>query len=171
MKQELLISQEMIRARVKELALKISADSSDKEPVLVGILNGAVFFLADIAREMSIPLKIDFIRAASYGSGSSSSGNVCLTKGIELAIKDKPVILVEDIVDTGLTLSKISDIIRSQSPESVKICALIDKIERRETDIKIDYSGFQIKEGFLVGYGLDYDEQFRYLKDIYKLTF
>jgi len=171
MKQELLFSQNTISSRTKELASQISADYSEKEPVIVGVLNGAVFFLADIVREMTIPLKIDFIRAASYGAGCSSSGSVRLTKGLEIPIKDKPVILVEDIVDTGLTLSKISDIIMEQGPESVKICSLIDKQERRENNIVIDYCGFQVKEGFLVGYGLDYDEQYRYLKDIYILRF
>jgi hypoxanthine phosphoribosyltransferase len=171
MKQELLIPQQTIKSRIKELALQISADYSGKEPVVVGVLNGAIFFLADIAREMTIPLKIDFIRAASYGAGNSSSGSVRLTKGLEIPIKDKPVILVEDIVDTGLTLSKILDIIREQNPESIKICSLIDKQERREKDIVIDYCGFQVKEGFIVGYGLDYNEQFRCLRDIYKLHF
>jgi len=171
MKQELLIHQETIKSRIKELARRISSDYSGKEPVFVGILNGSVFFFADIAREMTIPLKIDFIRAASYGSGNSSSGSVRLTKGLEIPVKDKPVILVEDIVDTGLTLSKILDIITEQSPESIKICALIDKQERRKKDITIDYCGFQVEEGFLVGYGLDYNEQFRCLNDIYKLHF
>jgi hypoxanthine phosphoribosyltransferase len=171
MKQDLLFSQQAISSRTKELASQISADYAGKEPVVVGILNGAVFFFTDIVREITLPLKIDFIRAASYGSGNSSSGSVILTKGLEIPVKNKPVILVEDIVDTGLTLSKIMDIISVQNPESVKICALIDKLERREKKIQIDYCGFQVKEGFLVGYGLDYNEQYRCLCDIYKLRF
>jgi hypoxanthine phosphoribosyltransferase len=166
MRQEILISQETISARIRELALQISADHEGKEPVVVGILNGSVFFLADIVREMTIPVKIDFIRAKSYGAGTSTSGVVTMTKGLELPVKDRPVILVEDIVDTGLTLSRITDIIREKCPESIRICALIDKEERRETGITIDYCGFKVKEGFLVGYGLDYDEQYRCLKDI-----
>jgi hypoxanthine phosphoribosyltransferase len=169
MKQELLIPQNVIESRIKELASQISADYIGKEPVVVGVLNGAVFFLADIVREVTIPLKIDFIRAASYGSGVSSCGDVRLTKGLEIPITNKPVIIVEDIVDTGLTLSKILDIMMEQNPESIKICALIDKQERRETEISIDYCGFKVKEGFLVGYGLDYNEQFRCMKAIYKL--
>jgi len=169
MKKELIISQKMIHDRVIELASQISRDYRGNEPVLVGVLTGAVFFLTDLAREMTIPAKMDFVRAASYGSGSSSSGSVQLTKDLEIQVRDKPVILVEDIVDTGLTLSKISDIMRKKAAESVKICALIDKHERREKNITIDYCGFQVSEGFLVGYGLDYNEQFRCLKDIYKL--
>jgi len=169
MKKELIISQEMIHARVMELASQISSDYHGKEPVLIGVLNGAVFFLTDLAREMTIPVKMDFVRAVSYGSGSSSSGSVRLTKGLEIQTRDKPVILIEDIIDTGLTLSKILDIMREKSPESIKICALIDKQERREKNISVDYCGFKLDEGFLVGYGLDYNEQFRCLKDIYKL--
>jgi len=171
MEQELLIHRSAINARIKELASLISADYRGKEPVLVGVLNGAVFFFSDLAREMTVPIKIDFIRAASYGACNSSSGSVRLTKGLEIPVKDKPVILVEDIVDTGLTLSKILDIMSAYSPESIRICSLIDKQERREKDIVIDYCGFQVKEGFLVGYGLDYNEEFRCLRDIYKLHF
>ena len=169
MKKELIISQETIHARVMELASQISSDYHGKEPVLIGVLNGAVFFLTDLAREMTIPVKMDFVRAVSYGSDSSSSGSVRLTKGLEIQARDKPVILIEDIIDTGLTLSKILDIMMEKSPESIKICALIDKQERREKNISVDYCGFKLDEGFLVGYGLDYNEQFRCLKDIYKL--
>lgn len=169
MKKELIISQETIHARVMELASQISSDYQGREPVLIGVLNGAVFFLTDLAREMTIPVKMDFVRAVSYGSGSSSSGSVRLTKGLEIQARDKPVILIEDIIDTGLTLSKILDIMREKSPESIKICALIDKQERRKKNISVDYCGFKVDEGFLVGYGLDYNEQFRCLKDIYKL--
>jgi len=171
MKQELLIPQAKIRSRILELASQISSDYSGKEPVFVGVLNGAVFFFTDIVREMTIPLQIDFVRAASYGAGDSSSGHVRLTKGLERPVKDKPVILVEDIIDTGLTISKIMDIIGEQYPESIRLCSLIDKQERREKDIVIDYCGFQVKEGFIVGYGLDYNEQYRGLKDIYTLHF
>jgi hypoxanthine phosphoribosyltransferase len=169
MNKKLVISQKMIHARVKELASQISHDYQGKEPVLVGVLNGAVFFLTDLAREMTIPVSIDFVRAVSYSSGSTSSGSVLLTKDLELQVRDRPVIVIEDIVDTGLTLSKLLDIIGKKAPESIKICALIDKQERREKNISVDYCGFQVKEGFLVGYGLDYNEQFRCLKDVYRL--
>jgi hypoxanthine phosphoribosyltransferase len=171
MEQELLIPQHVIQSRIRDLASQISSDYSGKELVVVGVLNGAVFFFVDIVREIMVPLKIDFIRAASYGSGSSSCGDVRLTKSLEIPVKDKPVLLIEDIVDTGLTLSKIMDIIWEQKPESVKICTLIDKLERREKKITVDYCGFQVNEGFLVGYGLDYNEQYRCMRDIYKLHF
>jgi hypoxanthine phosphoribosyltransferase len=169
LKKELLFPRMVIQARVKELAGQISGDYSDREPVVLGVLNGAVFFLTDLVREMTISLRIDFIRAASYGSGMSSSGSVRLTKDFKMPIEDRPVILVEDIVDTGLTVTKILEVLRGQGPESIKICALIDKLERRNMDIVIDYCGFQVKEGFLIGYGLDYDEQYRYLPDIYTI--
>jgi hypoxanthine phosphoribosyltransferase len=169
LKKELLFPRMVIQARVKELAGQISRDYSDREPIVLGVLNGAVFFFTDLVREMTISLRIDFIRAASYGSGMSSSGSVRLTKDFKMPIEDRPVILVEDIVDTGLTVTKILEVLRGQGPESIKICALIDKLERRNTDIVIDYCGFQVKEGFLIGYGLDYNEQYRYLPDIYTI--
>ena len=111
----------------------------------------------------------DFIRSASYGSGLTTSGNIRLTKDVEIPIHGKPVIIVEDIVDTGLTLKKIVEMLEERGPESIRICALIDKLERRDEEVSIDYCGFQVKGGFLVGYGLDYDEQYRYLPDIYVL--
>jgi hypoxanthine phosphoribosyltransferase len=168
-KKELLISREKIRLRVRELGKRISSDYSDKEPVIVGVLNGAVFFFADLIREITIPLKIDFIRAASYGSGSSSSGSIRFTKDLEIPIKGQPVIIVEDIVDTGLTMKKIVEILESRGPESLKTCVLIDKKERRDNEVVIDYRGFRVEEGFLIGYGLDYNEQYRYLPDVYSL--
>jgi hypoxanthine phosphoribosyltransferase len=112
---------------------------------------------------------MDFVRAASYGSGMESGGTVRLTKEVELPIQDRPVILVEDIVDTGLTLTHIIRTLHEKRPLSVEICVLIDKLERRQVDVPIDYCGFQIQEGFVVGYGLDFDEQYRYLPDIYVL--
>ncbi len=169
MEKELLISRETIQAKVKELANQISLDYKGREPILIGILNGVVFFFADLVMEMDIPSKIDFIRAASYGSGTSSSGTVKLTKDVEIPIQGKPVIIIEDIVDTGLTLKEIVKSLEEKGPESIKICALIDKLERRDEEIVIDYCGFQVEKGFLVGYGLDHDEQYRYLPEIYAL--
>jgi len=170
LEKEILIPRETIQAKVKELANQISLDYKGREPILIGILNGVVFFFADLVMEMGIPSKIDFIRAASYGSGTSSSGTVKLTKDVEIPIQGKPVIIIEDIVDTGLTLKQIVKSLEEKEPESIKICALIDKLERRDEEIVIDYWGFQVKKGFLVGYGLDHDEQYRYLPDIYTLT-
>ena len=166
MEREILIPEEKIRGRVKELADRICSDYTGKEPVLIGVLKGAVFFLADLARQMTIPTTMDFIRAASYGSEMTSSGSVRLTKDVEIPIKGKPVILVEDIVDTGLTLSHIVNILKQKDPESIRTCTLIDKLERRDIAVSIDYWGFQVEEGFLVGYGLDHDERYRHLSDI-----
>jgi len=154
---------------VRELADQICSDYKGKEPVLIGVLNGVVFFIADLARQMTIPTKMDFVRAASYGSGMTSSGTVRLTKDVEIPIRGKPVILVEDIVDTGLTLAHIVEILERKGPESIRICAFIDKLERRDISVTVDYCGFQVEEGFIVGYGLDHDEKYRYLPDIYIL--
>jgi len=166
LERELLISREAIKKRVKELAEQISFDYEGKEPILIGILNGVVFFFADLVREMNIPIKMDFIRAASYGSEKESSGKVRVTKDVEIPVQGKSVVLIEDIVDSGLTLSHIAKNLESKGAESLRICALIDKAERRNIDVSIDYCGFKIEEGFLVGYGLDYDEKYRYLPDI-----
>jgi hypoxanthine phosphoribosyltransferase len=164
-----LITRTQILARIRDLAQEISKDLAGKEPVFVGVLNGAVFFFGDLVREMSMPCRIDFVRAASYGTGKMSSGQVRLTKDVEIDIRGKDVILVEDIVDTGLTLKHIQEWLRERQPSSVRICALIDKRERRAEEIHIDYSGFQVEKGFLVGYGLDCNEQYRHLPDIYTL--
>ena len=169
MERKLLISSESIDKRVKELAAQISSDYSGKEPILVGILNGVVFFLSDLARELTVPVKIDFVRAASYGSKMTSSGTIRLTKDVELSVQGKPVLLIEDIVDTGSTLTCIIENMKSKGAESVKVCALIDKLERRTKVVPIDYCGFEIEEGFIVGYGIDYDEQYRHLPSIYVL--
>lgn len=166
MEREILISRRAIRSRVREIARQISIDYADKEPILIGILNGAIFFFADIVMEMTIPSKIDFIRAASYGAGTSSAGAVKFTKDVELPIQGEHVIVVEDIVDTGVTLRLILESLEARGPASIKICALIDKKERREEEITVDYCGFHVEEGFLVGYGLDCNEQYRYLPDI-----
>jgi hypoxanthine phosphoribosyltransferase len=166
---EILIPKISIRNKVKELANQISADYADEEPIMIGILNGVIFFFADLVREISLPVHIDFIRASSYGSGRTSSGEIKVTKDVELAIRDRHVVIIEDIVDTGLTLHRIIEKLRKREPASIKTCVLIDKVERRLEEINIDYPGFQVKEGFLVGYGLDYNEQYRHLPDIYIL--
>lgn len=163
---EIFIPQQTVLTRIKELANQISSDYAGTEPILIGILNGAVFFFTDLIKEMTIPLRIDFIRAASYGRATSSSGSVKFTKDVELPVQGKHLIIVEDIVDSGLTLTQIMQVLKKREPASIKLCALIDKLERREKAVHVDYCGFQVSEGFLVGYGLDYNEQFRYLPDI-----
>ncbi len=165
------ISEKEIRARIQDLAQQISSDYQGREVVFVGILKGAFIFLADLIREVSLPnLEVDFVRLASYGQADTSSGKVQITKDLELSLKDKDVIVVEDIVDTGLTLKYLEDYLEIHQPRSVKICCLIDKAERREVEIQIDYCGFKIPKGFLVGYGLDYAEKYRHLKGIYEIV-
>ena len=154
---------------VTRVASKISSDYQDHELILIGVLKGAFVFLSDLVRHLSIPVKLDFIRVCSYGSGVSSSGNIRLTKEIEMDVNNKDVLLVEDIVDTGLTLSYIIDYLKAFNPRTVKVCALIDKHERRNANIKVDYACHKAAEGFLVGYGLDYNENYRNLPCIYHL--
>ena len=154
---------------VARVARKISSDYQDHELILIGILKGAFVFLSDLVRHLTIPVKLDFIRVHSYGSGVSSSGNIRLIKEIEMDVNNKDVLLVEDIVDTGLTLSYLIDYLKTFNPKTVKICALINKHERRDTNIKIDYACHETAEGFLVGYGLDYNEDYRNLAGIYHL--
>ena len=164
------ISAEAIQARVKELAKQIESDYRDMPLILVGILKGAYQFLADLSRNLTIPHKIDFLRVKSYGSGMESSGQITITKDIELPIREQHVLLVEDIIDTGYTLDYLQKMLSLQHAASVRICCLIDKKERRVVDVKADYYGFDVPRGFLVGYGLDYDEQYRYLPGIYHLN-
>ena len=166
---KLVISQKQLQEKVGELAARISADYAGKDLVLIGILNGAFIFLADLARSITVPHQIDFIRVASYGCRDSSTGAIRLTKDVELDLKDKHVLLVEDIIDTGSTLEWLTKKFREQKAASVRICTLIDKKERRSFKIPIDYVGFSLESGFLVGYGLDYAEQHRGLPEIYTL--
>ncbi len=168
---KLLISEEEIKERVKVLASQISADYRGREVVFIGILKGAFIFLADLVRAVDLPdVKIDFVRLASYGKSDTSSGEVQITKDIELSIQGKDVIVVEDIVDTGYTLAYFRDVLKLHEPRSVRICCLIDKAERREVEIEIHYCGFKIPKGFLVGYGLDFAEKYRHLPAIYEVV-
>ncbi len=163
------ITREQIHERVREIASALSVAFSEMDPVFIAVLKGAVFFLGDLVRELTIPCQIDFIKAGSYGSEKTSSGVVQLTKDVEMEIGGRPVVLVEDIVDTGLTLKHILQRIEEKGPASIRVCALIDKRERREEDVSIDYTGFVVDRGFLVGYGLDFNERYRHLPDIYAL--
>jgi hypoxanthine phosphoribosyltransferase len=163
---EVLIKKERIQRRVRELARRINRDYGSEEIVFIGVLNGVVFFFADLVRRITVPSKIDFVRLASYGAHMVSSGRIRMTKDVELPIEDEHVVLVEDIVDTGLTLSYLCERLEQKGARSVRICALIDKHERRERDLSIDYCGFKVEKGFLVGYGLDCDERYRSLPDI-----
>jgi hypoxanthine phosphoribosyltransferase len=166
MTRKVLIHRERIRKRVREIGRQISEDYRGKEPVLIGILNGVVFFFAELVMAMSIPLKMDFVKASSYGDSMTSSGQVRMLKDVCLSVKNQDLILVDDIVDTGLTLKYILESLEARKPASIRVCALIDKKERREKSVRLDYCGFSVDRGFLVGYGLDFNERYRYLPDI-----
>lgn len=168
----LILSPEEIQKRVKELAEQITREyENHEEVVFIGVLKGAFIFLADLVREVKLPrLQIDFVRLASYGQSDTSSGEVKITKDIELPLEGKHIIIVEDIIDTGYTLAYLEEVLKLHKPKSVKICCLIDKAERRKREIHIDYCGFKIPRGFLVGYGLDYAEKFRHLPGVYEIV-
>jgi hypoxanthine phosphoribosyltransferase len=163
------LTQKDIDTLVPAMARTISSDYKDHDLVLIGVLKGAFVFISDLVRHLSIPVKIDFIRVLSYGSGVSSSRDIQLTKDIEIDIKNKDVLIIEDIVDTGLTLKYLIDYLKTYHPKTVRVCTMIDKHERREVDVEIDYICHSVAEGFLVGYGLDYDEDYRYLPEVYHL--
>ncbi len=163
---KILISEEQIKQRVKELGAQITKDYEGKSLLLVGILNGCVYFMTDLSREIDNLLQIDFMVVSSYGNSTSTSGVVKIIKDLNKSIEGADVLIVEDIVDSGLTLSYIKEVLSTRNPNSVKICTLINKIGRRKTDIEVDYVGFDIPDEFIIGYGLDYAEKYRNLKDI-----
>jgi hypoxanthine phosphoribosyltransferase len=163
-----LISQQEIKEKTREIGQKISRDYKDLDLVVVGVLKGAFVFLADLVRQISIDHEIDLLGAASY-EGTSSTGQIVFTKQPDLELKGRDVLLVEDIVDTGWTIAKTVEAMQLLNPRSIKICALIDKNERREAQINVDYSCFCIDGGFIVGYGLDYNEKYRNLPAIFNL--
>ncbi len=162
-----LFTAEEIQLTISRLASEIRRDYAGKTPLIMGVLKGSFIFLADLIRMLEMPLEIAFIRAASYGATDVSSGVVRITNDTDAGIGNRDIIVVEDIVDTGLTLDVILKHLRAKKPASLKTCALIDKPHRRQISIKIDYHGFHAKDVFLVGYGLDYNEKYRYLQDIY----
>ena len=163
------LNEDEIKNLVADVAQKISDDYKDSELVLIGVLKGAFVFLSDLMRQITIPVKIDFVGISRYGSNTVSSGQINLTRDIEIDIKNKDVLIVEDIVDTGLTLKYLIDYLKSFDPKSVKICTLLDKYERRETEIEVAYPCHRIEKGFVVGYGIDYAEDYRNLPAIYHL--
>ena len=167
---KLIISRKDIARRVRELGAIITEDYADSNLLVIGALNGAFIFMADLVREIKLDLKVDFVRVASYGMSTTSCGEIRFSKDVELDTKDKDILIVEDIVDTGLTLASLHKYLNERSPKSIRTCALVDKKERREVEVIIDYVGFEVKEGFLIGYGLDCREQYRQLEEIYHLT-
>lgn len=165
------VSPERLNRCVDELAERINRDYQGKTLVLVGVLNGAFIFMADLVRRIDFPVKLDFVRLTSYGDKTQTSGKVRITKDVELALQGSHVLIVEDVVDSGVTLKWLLDHISSLGPESVKVCALVDKRERREVEITADYVGLTVESGFLVGYGLDFSENHRNLPGIYEVLF
>ena len=164
-----LISRDEIARRVAELAERIGRDYAGRDLVMVGVLKGVFIFMADLVRALPFPVEVDFVRLCSYGAGTTTSGEVQITKDVEMSLQDRDVLIVEDIVDTGLTLDFLRQHLLSHRPRSLKICCLIDKQERREVDVPLDYVGFVVEQGFLVGYGLDCGEQSRTLPEIFVL--
>ena len=165
----LVFPQKKIAQRVRELAAQISRDYAGEDLLLVGILKGAFIFLADLARALEVPAEVDFVRLMSYGAGTETSGEVHITKDVELPVKGRHVLVVEDIVDAGLTLDFLLGHLASHYPASLKICCLIDRHVDRRRPIASDYAAFTLQDGFVVGYGLDVDEKHRGLPDIYRL--
>lgn len=163
---EILLEEEQISARVSELAAQITADYEGKDPLLICVLKGAVFFMADITRRITIPCEIDFMAVSSYGSATDSSGVVRILKDLEATIEGRHVIIVEDIVDSGLTLSYLRKNLHARNPASVEVCALLTKPSRRKVEIDCRYTGFEVPDKFVVGYGLDYEEMYRNLRFI-----
>jgi len=161
--QEVLLTEEQIAARVKELAQQINRDYEGKEPVLVAILNGAVVFLSDLMRHMTVPIRVDFVKWASYGSDTRSSGVMRILKDLDESVESRHVLVVEDIVDTGLTLHYLLENLRARNVASVRVVALLDKPSRRKVQVKPDYLGFEVPDAFVVGYGLDYAQRYRNL--------
>ena len=160
---EILVQPDELAHRVRELAGEISADYAGRDLLLVGVLKGAVFFLSDLMRHLEVECELDFMAVSSYGSSTDSSGIVRILKDLDAPIEDRDVLIVEDIVDSGLTLSYLFRMLRARNPKTLEVCALLTKPERREVDLPIRYVGFEIPNRFAIGYGLDYAERYRNL--------
>ncbi len=160
---EILIGEQELQARIAELGVEISRDYAGRDLLLVGVLKGAVFFMADLMRELTVPCEIDFMAISSYGAGTDSSGVVRILKDLDINISGRDVVVVEDIIDSGLTLSYLMRSLKARKPATVEICALLTKPERREVEVPVAYVGFEIPNKFVIGYGLDFDERYRNL--------
>jgi hypoxanthine phosphoribosyltransferase len=161
-----LIPQAEVASAVERLASAIARDYREKNPLLLGILKGSFVFMADLMRQLNFPLEVDFIRLSSYGSGQQTKGKVKVVQGLRLAVQGRHVLVVEDIVDTGITVAFLLEYLKKKKPASLRLCALTDKPSRRRVPVTIDYKGLTVPDKFLVGYGLDYDEKYRNLPDI-----
>ena len=163
---KVLITQNKIKQAVAKLAAAIRRDYQGKQPLFIGILKGSFVFMADLIRELELPVEVDFVKLSSYGAGTETSGKVKMVQGLKTPIKGRDVLVIEDIVDTGLTVSFLMDYLCKKKPASLKLCALTDKPARHQAPVNIDYLGFIVPDKFIVGYGIDWDEKFRYLRDI-----
>lgn len=160
---EVLISEEQLAAKVAELGARISKDYEGKKLIILGVLKGSVVFMTDLLRQITIPVEMDFMAVSSYGSGTKTSGVVKILKDLDRLIQGYHVLIVEDILDSGMTLSYLTELLRDRNPASIRIATLLDKPERRTADIQADYYGFRVPDAFVVGYGLDYSEKYRNL--------
>lgn len=167
---KVVLSKEQIAKRIYELGQEISRDYKGKKLIVVCILKGAVVFFADLIRAIDLEVEVDFVRLASYANQTHSSGKVVFSKDMELSVEGKHILFVEDIVDTGYTIAYLQKVMSARNAKSIKVCALIDKKERRQVEVEVDYVGFYIPHGFLVGYGLDYAEKYRNLPGVYELN-
>lgn len=158
-----LLTEQEVDAKIQEIGERISRDYAGKQVHLVCVLKGGVFFMCELAKRITVPVSMDFMSVSSYGSETKSSGVVKIVKDLDEPLKDKEVIVVEDIVDSGRTLSYLLEMLRDRGPKSLALCTLLDKPERRVMDVTVDYTGFQIPDEFVVGYGLDYDQRYRNL--------
>ena len=160
---KVMFSEEEVAQKVEELGRKISEDYAGKEIHLICVLKGSVFFVCELAKRITIPVSMDFMSVSSYGDGTSSSGVVKIAKDLDEALEGKDVLVVEDIVDSGRTLSYLLEMLKDRGPADVRLCTLLDKPDRREVEVPVDYTGFVIPDKFIVGYGLDYDQKYRNL--------
>ena len=158
-----LLTEEEVDKRIQEIGEQISKDYAGKQVHLVCVLKGGSFFMCELAKRITVPVSLDFMSVSSYGAGTESSGVVKIIKDLDEPLEGKDVLIVEDILDTGVTLSKLVPMLKMRNPNSVKICTILDKPSRRKADIRPDYEGFQVPDEFVVGYGLDYDEKYRNL--------
>ena len=163
---KILLSRDQIAKTVTRLALEINRDYQGKQPLLISVLKGSFVFMADLIRQLDLPLDLDFVKVASYGAARESSGKVRVVQGVKTPVKGRDVLVIEDIVDTGITISFLLDYLDKKRPASLKLCALTDKPSRRRVTVPIDYLGFSVPNKFIVGYGLDCDEKFRNLPHI-----